>query len=98
MALARIFRPAKTAMQSGRANANEWVLQFEPGAAKRADPLMGWAGSTDTAEQVTLRFASQAEAIAYADRHGIEYVLTPPHSPKFRPKSYAENFRYNRVE
>ena len=95
---ARIFRPAKTAMQSGRGNTREWVLEFEPRAAKRPDPLMGWAGSADTTEQVTLRFASQAEAIAYARRHGIEYTLAAPQMPKFRPKSYAENFRYDRVE
>ncbi|HJS32709.1 MAG TPA: ETC complex I subunit [Alphaproteobacteria bacterium] len=95
---ARIFRPAKTAMQSARGNTREWILEFEPRAAKRPDPLMGWAGSTDTTAQVTLRFASQAEAIAYARRHGIEYALVASPPPKFRPKSYAENFRYDRVE
>ena len=95
---ARIFRPAKTAMQSGRGNTRDWILEFEPRAAKQPDPLMGWAGSSDTTEQVRLRFASQAEAVAYARRHGIEYTLVDSPSPRFKPKSYAENFRYNRVE
>ncbi|HSE76625.1 MAG TPA: ETC complex I subunit [Alphaproteobacteria bacterium] len=95
---ARIFRPAKTAMQSGQGNTRDWILEFEPRAAKRLDPLMGWAGSTDTTGQVTLRFASQTEASAFARRHGIEYTLAAPQKQKFRPKSYAENFRYDRVE
>ncbi len=95
---ARIYRPAKTAMQSGRGNTRAWILEFEPRAAKQPDPLMGWAGSSDTTEQVTLRFASQAEAVAYARRHAIEYTLIAPQATKFRPRSYAENFRYDRVQ
>ncbi|MBI3452474.1 MAG: ETC complex I subunit [Rhodospirillales bacterium] len=94
---ARIFRPAKTAMQSGRAKTREWALEFEPKAAKRADPLMGWAGSNDTEGQITLRFATQAEAIAYAKRRGIDFVIEALQAAKLRPKSYADNFRYDRV-
>ncbi|MBL8806349.1 MAG: ETC complex I subunit [Rhodospirillales bacterium] len=94
---ARIFKPAKTAMQSGRARTKRWVLEFEPAAAKRPDPLMGWAGSPDTGGQVQLRFASQDEAIAYAERHGIEFVLAVPHSGRIRPKAYADNFKFDRV-
>ena len=85
-------------MQSGRGNAREWILEFEPRAPQQPDPLMGWAGSSDTTAQVTLRFASQAEAVAYARRHAIEHTLIAPLAPKFRAKSYAENFRYDRVQ
>ena len=94
---ARIYKPAKTAMQSGRAKTKEWVLEFEPAAAKRPDALMGWAGSADTGGQVLLRFASQGEAIAYADRHGIAYALAEPHAARVRPKAYADNFKFDRV-
>jgi hypothetical protein len=93
----RIFRPAKTAMQSGVGNTREWVMEFEPTLPKSHDPLMGWTSSADTREQVHLRFASEAEAVAYAERQGYRYSLSEPHSHKIRPKSYADNFKYNRL-
>ncbi len=94
---ARIFKPAKTAMQSGRAKTKEWILEFEPKVAKRADPLMGWAGSTDTNGQVTLYFATKEEAVAYANRHGIPFAIAAPQGQVQGPKAYADNFRYDRV-
>jgi hypothetical protein len=94
---ARIYRPSKTAMQSGKGKTLSWVLEFEPASAKRADPLMGWAGSTDTDGQVRLTFETQDDAIGYATRHGLEYEIAPPKSARVRPKSYADNFKYDRV-
>lgn len=94
---ARIFKPTKTAMQSGRAKSKAWVLEFEPAAAKRPDALMGWAGSADTQGQVQLRFASQDEAIAYADRHNIAYEIGVANSVRVRPKAYADNFKFDRI-
>jgi hypothetical protein len=94
---ARIFRPAKTAMQSGRARTHDWMLEFEPKDAKRPDPLMGWAGSGDTESQVQLRFATKEEAIAFCARRAIDFALEEPHAPVIRPKAYADNFRYDRV-
>jgi hypothetical protein len=94
---ARIYKPAKTAMQSGRAKTGEWVLEFEPRAGKRADPLMGWAGSPDTDGQVRLYFASQADAVAYAVRNDIAYEIAPAQSVRVRPKAYADNFKFDRV-
>jgi hypothetical protein len=90
---ARIYQIPKNAMQSGRARTADWMLEFEPSQAKSADPLMGWAGSGDTQEQVKLRFGSQAAARAYADRYGIAYhvVETPPKTLKLQ--AYADNFR-----
>jgi len=95
----RIYRPAKTAMQSGRAKTRQWTLEFAPGAREEADPLMGWQGSPDTLNQVRMHFATKDEAIAFAERAGYAYTVaddTPPRKPK--PKSYSDNFRFDRVE
>ncbi|HVB67526.1 MAG TPA: ETC complex I subunit [Acetobacteraceae bacterium] len=95
---ARIYQPPKNAMQSGRAGTHHWVLEFEPAAPRRADPLMGWIGSTDTQTQVRLGFATSAEAVAYAEKHGIAYELERPTEHRQHPKAYADNFRYGRRE
>ncbi|MEE8533203.1 MAG: ETC complex I subunit [Alphaproteobacteria bacterium] len=92
----RIYRPAKTAMQSGLANTRAWVLEFEPTAPKVVDPLMGWAGSPDTRQQVRLRFSTKEEAVAFARKHGLAYRVFAPSERKARPKAYADNFRYHR--
>ena len=93
---ARIYRPAKNAMQSGKARTKAWVLEFEPETAKRPDPLMGWTSSNDMRQQVQIEFETKEEAIAYADKNAISYQLFEPHSPAIRPKSYADNFRFDR--
>jgi len=93
----RIFRPARTAMQSGQGNTREWVMVFEPTTPRTRDPLMGWTSSADTRQQVRLNFESEAEAVAYARRQGYGYTLAEPHTHKIRPKSYADNFKYNRL-
>ena len=85
MAQARIFRPAKTAMQSGRRETRSWVLEYEPASPREPDPLMGWASAGDTLNEVRLRFATLAEAIAFADRLGLDYTVIEPHDPN--PKS-----------
>jgi hypothetical protein len=97
MALARIYRPAKTAMQSGRAKTRKWVLEYEPASRRDPDPLMGWASARDTLNQIQLRFDTLDEALAYARKHELEYTLMAPHSRAPRVKSYADNFRYDRV-
>ena len=96
--LARIFVPAKTAMQSGRANTKEWVLEFEPASARRSDPLMGWTVSTDMNGQVRLMFDTREEAVAYAQRHGIAFEVLAPHQHQRKPKAYADNFAFSRKE
>jgi hypothetical protein len=92
----RIYKPAKTAMQSGRGKTKDWVLEFEPADAGRPDPLMGWIGSADTRKQVKLSFDSAEEAIAYAERHGHAYTVEKPKDRRIRPKSYADNFANTR--
>ncbi|MCW1403530.1 ETC complex I subunit [Novosphingobium sp. MW5] len=90
---ARIYQRPKNAMQSGKALLDQWILDFVPAEAKRPDPLMGWAGSGDTQTQVTLRFGSREEAVAYAEKHGIAATVhaTPPRRLKLQ--AYADNFR-----
>ncbi|WP_439814332.1 ETC complex I subunit [Zavarzinia sp. CC-PAN008] len=95
--LARIFRPAKNAMQSGRRNTRRWLLEFEPASARFADPLMGWTGSTDQNGQLRLSFATREEAVAYAEKHQIPFEVLEPHAPSLQIKPYAENFRYDKV-
>jgi hypothetical protein len=95
---ARIFQPPKTAMQSGRAGTDHWVLEFEPASPQRPDPLMGWIGSTDTQQQVKLTFDTREEAVAYAEKQGISYEVELPHQRHVKPKLYADNFRHGRRE
>lgn len=96
--LARIYQPAKTAMQSGQAKTHQWVLEFAPEQAKRIDPLMGWSGSGDTRGQVRLTFETKAAAMEYAERHCIPaQVFDPkPRRANVRPKGYGSNFAYDR--
>jgi hypothetical protein len=97
MARARILRPAKTAMQSGRAATRKWVLEYEPASRREPDPLMGWASARDTLNQVRLSFATLDEAVAFAQKHGLDYSVVEPQQRQFAPKAYADNFRYDRV-
>jgi len=90
MASARIYQPAKTAMQSGRNKTRKWVLEFEP-TAKKIDPLMGWT-SGDTANQVRMRFDTKEAAVAFAEKHGLDYRVHEPHVRRTKPKSYASKF------
>ncbi|MEE2760516.1 MAG: ETC complex I subunit [Pseudomonadota bacterium] len=96
--VARIYQPAKTAMQSGRGNTRKWIIDFEPAEAKQADELMGWTGSGDMRSQVCLRFDAKEQAMSFAARHGISYQLLEPKPRRPRPKNYADNFRFERVE
>lgn len=94
----RIFQPARNAMQSGTARTKGWVLVFPQGEPRGLDPLMGWTSSADTQSQVRLRFATRAEAEAYAKAHGLDYVVTEPQSraANIRPRGYGENFATDR--
>jgi hypothetical protein len=92
----RIFRPAKTAMQSGRAKTQDWVMEFEPREGARPDPLIGWNGSADTRRQVRLTFDTLEEAVAHAKRNGFVYTLQAPKERQPKPKAYADNFASGR--
>ncbi|HZS65332.1 MAG TPA: ETC complex I subunit [Xanthobacteraceae bacterium] len=95
---ARIYRPAKTAMQSGIAKTKQWLLDFEPEEPRVVEPLMGWTSSGDTKQQVTLRFDTQEEAIAYCERNGIAYQVFESGERARRGIAYADNFAFSRRE
>ena len=94
---ARIFKPAKTAMQSGEARTQKWLLEFDPEAKRDIDPLMGWTSSSDTQSQVRLEFATKDDAIAYAVRNGLAYTVVEPKPRQLVKKSYGENFKFGRI-
>ncbi len=96
--LARIYQPARNAMQSGVGKTRQWVLEFAPEAARTVDPLMGWTSSTDMDSQVRLKFDSVEAAVDYAKQHGIEAQVSQPHKRKavIRNGGYGENFATNR--
>jgi len=93
---ARIYRPAKNAMQSGRSNTKAWVLEYEPESPIVPDPLMGWSSSDDMRSQVQLEFDELHQAVAYAEKHRIPYSVFEPHRTAVKPKSYQDNFRFDR--
>ncbi len=95
--LARIYRPAKTAMQSGRAKTHKWVLEFEAEAARSIEPLMGYTGSGDMNSQVVMKFETREQAVAFAEKHGLAYQVLEPKKPNRSIKAYADNFKFGRI-
>ncbi len=95
--VARIYKPARNAMQSGKAKSS-WVLEFEPEERRTADPLMGWTSSGDTKQQLRLVFETQQQAVEYALRHGIAYELASVPPVRTHRKAYADNFKWGRKD
>lgn len=95
---ARIFKPAKNAMQSGTAKTKEWQLDYEPEQPRIVEPLMGWTSSTDMKQQLTIRFDTKEDAIGYCEREGIPYEVIEPGEPVRRQAAYADNFAFHRVD
>jgi hypothetical protein len=93
---ARIFSPARTAMQSGKAKTGHWVLEFDREQPRRVEPLMGYTSSSDMRTQVHLRFDTKEAAVAYAEKHGLTYRIEEPQKPERRRQAYADNFKYDR--
>ena len=96
MSVARIYKPARTAMQSGAAKTKQWVLDYEPAEPREVEPLMGWTSSGDMRQQLRLRFDTKDEAIAYCERHGIPFQLSEPKERTRHGIAYADNFAYGR--
>ncbi len=96
--LARIHRPAKTAMQSGKAKSHLWVLEFAPASARVPDPLTGWTQTGDMNGQVRLQFETREEAVAYAQKHGIPFEIQPEQTHKRIVRAYADNFAFSRKQ
>jgi hypothetical protein len=93
MTVARIFEQDRKSTQSGKANSGKWLLEFERREPLRPDPLTGWNGSGDTNPQVRLTFPSKDAAIAYCERHGLEYHVVPATPVRLKIQAYADNFR-----
>jgi len=94
---ARIYQPVKNPLQSGRANAGRWLLEFDQTSARRLDGLMGWTGTTDTDTQLKMKFESREAAEAFAQKQGISYRVVEPKKRIVKPKSYSDNFAYDRL-
>jgi hypothetical protein len=95
---ARIYKPSRNAMQSGKGKSQDWVLEHEQSTARAADPLMGWTSSDETVTQVKLKFATREDAEAYAKRKGIAYTVQTEAPVKTQKKSYSDNFKFGRSE
>ena len=97
---AKIYKPSKTAMQSGRktkiSRGCEWVLAYMRKSAAKPDQLMGWQSSSDTARQVKMYFPDLESAVAYAEANDIDYVVQQPKSRRVKPRAYADNFAFTR--
>lgn len=94
--IAKIYQPAKTAMQSGRAKTKVWRLEYEPVAKGTPDALMGWNTMPDTRAQLHFTFPTKEEAIAYATAKGLAYELIEPHKPSAKAVPYAANFAFTK--
>ena len=93
---AKIYRPAKTAMQSGKAKSLDWVLEFEQEKPRSIDPMMGYTSSADMKSQIRMTFETREAAIAYATRNGIAFRVSEPKESKRRRVAYSDNFRFDR--
>ncbi|WP_027488494.1 ETC complex I subunit [Allorhizobium undicola] len=95
---AKIYRPAKTAMQSGKAKTQFWILEFDASTPRKIDPMMGYTTSSDMLQQVKLTFETQEQAEAYAQKNGIEYRVIQPKEARRQSVSYSDNFRFSRLQ
>ena len=94
MKKAKIYKPTRTAMQSGKRNTKSWFLEFET-LNNYTDPLMGWESSRDTMSEVKLQFSTKDQAIYYAKKNNIDYQIIEPEKRKLVKKSYSNNFLKN---
>ncbi len=91
---ARIYKPSKSAMQSGRAKGDAWVLECESNASKEPEALMGWVTSGDTLGQVSVKFQTLNDAVKFAEEKGIDYTVLQDRTRRVKPRNYGDNFKY----
>ncbi len=89
-----IYKPSKSAMQSGRGKNDDWVLEYEINSKRQAEPLMGWTESGDTLNQVKLKFKTSEDAVAFAEDKGWSYTVQPEQTRRIKPRNYGDNFKY----
>ena len=93
---ALIYKPSKSVTQSGSKKTEKWILEFSKSSGTSIEPIMNWISSNDTQSQVKMKFSSKELAIAYADRNSIQYTIRDPKKHRIKPKSYSDNFSYNK--
>ena len=91
---ARIYKPSKSAMQSGKGKGKAWVLEYELTSARVPEPLMGWVSARDTLNQVKIPFDTAEQAADFAHQNGLEYIILPPQERIVSPRTYSDNFKY----
>lgn len=96
--IAHIYSPSKTVTQSGQKRENCWLLRYERQSPQMIEPLMGYTSSADMQTEVTVRFNSKEEAVAFAEKNGISYYISEPHKANVQKKSYSDNFRADRKQ
>lgn len=89
----RLYKPGKTAMQSGRSKTSHWVLEPELPTARIAEPLMGWQSSGDTLNQIFLKFEDRESAIRFAEKKGWHVIADSEKQRRVEPRNYGDNFR-----
>ena len=92
MKKAKIYKPAQTAMQSGKGNSKNWLLEFDT-LNNGIDPFMGWETSKDTMSEVKLEFLTREQAINYAKKNNVDYYIVEPQKVNIIKKSYSDNFK-----
>jgi hypothetical protein len=97
MPKARIYRPDKNAMQSGKAGMKEWVFEFIPEKPYAVDNLMGWNGMSDMKQEICMYFPTREAAVAYAKRQRIPYEVFAPNKRRPVRKNYADNFKFGKI-
>ena len=90
---AKIYKPAKTAMQSGRSKYNKWILKISDSKNQTKDTMMGWNGGSNTTSQIQLQFKTKEDAINYAKSNNLDYEVLETSERKVISKSYADNFK-----
>ncbi|MEP2944001.1 MAG: ETC complex I subunit [Hyphomicrobiales bacterium] len=95
--VAHIYKPTKSAMQSGRGKTNGWMLDYDAEQPRQRDPLMGYTSSSDMKSQISLSFDTLEEAETYAKHNSIDYVVVKPKERKITRVAYADNFKYGRL-
>ena len=95
MKKAKIYKPTRTAMQSGNRNTKKWLLEFDT-LNTGIDPLMGWVSSKDTMSEIKLEFSTMEQAVNYAKKNNIDYYIIEPQKRKIIKKSYTDNFLKNK--
>lgn len=98
MTKAKIYKPSRNTMQSGRAKTKYWLLEYVSPSGRVPEALMGWVSSADTLNQVRIKFETDKEAVKFAKKHGLDYTVSTAHIRKTKPRNYGDNFKYIPIE